>query len=186
MKIIAVFFFFIAAAERISFTFRRKEPEGKIRYKCLSNVVIFTYLSSVTFALIEFIIFKKRLNIFVSLTGVAIAILGILLRRISIKKLGEYWSIHIKEVIGHKLIKDGPYRYIRHPYYLAVMLELVGIALYFNAFFAMSFILIVHFPLLLVRIHFEEKVLISQFGREYLYYKKTTGIFLPKIRILAK
>jgi len=167
MKLALVLIFLILALERILNTFSRKEPEGKIRHAWLTYLLIFTYNCAIIIALFEF--FKaKCINLFTSSIGLCITLLGVFLRRSAIKALGNDWSIHIKEVIGQKLVKCGPYKYIHHPYYLAVMLELTGISLFFNAYLAFVFTLAIQLPLLLVRIYLEEKVLIKRFGKEYI------------------
>lgn len=161
MKLALLFIFLFLALERILNTFGRKEPEGKIKYRLLTYLLIFTYNLAVAIALWEFINLRT-INIFVSVLGFLIMLLGVFLRRGAIKALGKNWSIHIKEIIGQELVKSGPYRYLSHPYYLAVIFELIGVSLFFNASFALIFTLLVQIPLLLIRIRLEERLLIKQ------------------------
>lgn len=56
-----------------------------------------------------------------------------LLKLSAIRSLGECWSFRVLVVPGMPLVTSGPYRYVRHPNYLAVIGELVGAAAMFGA-----------------------------------------------------
>lgn len=69
------------------------------------------------------------------------------------------------------LLTGGPYRLTRNPMYLAMVIQYVGLALLFNALWA-----IVLLPLVLVIVHFtvikrEERYLEQKFGEDYRAYK---------------
>lgn len=51
------------------------------------------------------------------------------LRYWSVATLGENWNTRIIVVQGRELVTSGPYRYIRHPNYVAVALEIVCVPL---------------------------------------------------------
>jgi len=68
------------------------------------------------------------------------------------------------------LLTEGPFRLSRNPMYLGMTIQYVGLALLFNALWA-----IVLLPLALVVVHFtvikrEERYLEQKFGEEYLRY----------------
>lgn len=65
------------------------------------------------------------------LVGVVVLAQG--LRYWVILTLGERWSIRVVTVPGAERIVRGPYRFIRHPNYLAVMAEAVALPLAFGA-----------------------------------------------------
>lgn len=172
--------FSIGIGERIISTFFcRREKEGAVKYKWTTYLLIFTYIFCIILALFEFLSQKKDLNIFITSIGIVVEIAGIYLRRVSIKSFAGFWSSHIKSIPGQPLIKSGPYRWFRHPYYLAVILELIGWALFFNAFLAFWVILSVHFPILLYRMFLEEKELLGLFGPEYQKYRMAAGLLFP-------
>jgi len=161
MKAAFLCIFLALAIERIANTFFRKEPQGEVKYAGLAYLLIFTYNLSVLIALFEFIQLKS-INIYISFFGFLLMLSGVFLRRSAIKALGANWSIHIKEIPNRQIVKTGPYKFLRHPYYLAVIFELIGIALFFNAFFALFLVVLVQLPLLLVRMRLEEKTLLSR------------------------
>ena len=47
--------------------------------------------------------------------------------------LGRYWTTRIIAVPGAALVRAGPYRFVRHPNYLVVELEIVALPLAFGA-----------------------------------------------------
>ena len=163
-KTIIIFVFFLFSIERIVSSYGHKEPEGKIRHKWLTYLLLTTYSTCLFLAFFEFIFHKMNVNIFITLIGFSMMIIGVILRKISIRTLGNNWSIHIKEISHQQLIKEGPYQYLRHPYYLAVMLELFGVSLFLNSYRVMFFVLFIHFPFLLIRVHLEESFLKFKFG----------------------
>lgn len=84
------------------------------------------------------------------------------LRYWAIHSLGRYWNTRIVIVPGAKRIKSGPYRYLRHPNYLAVALELLSLPLIFNAWVtALVATLLNALLLLAIRIPAEEKALLA-------------------------
>ena len=52
-----------------------------------------------------------------------VLVLAQALRWISIYTLGKYWSVDVYEMKEHIIITKGPYAYIKHPNYLAVIVE---------------------------------------------------------------
>ncbi|MER3481939.1 MAG: hypothetical protein C4332_00975 [Meiothermus sp.] len=85
------------------------------------------------------------------------------LRYWAIRSLGRYWNTRILIVPGAKRVQSGPYRFIPHPNYVAVGLELFSLPLVFNAWITASVASVLNAVLLLrVRIPAEERAL-----REY-------------------
>lgn len=65
--------------------------------------------------------------------GVAVFLLAKALKWAAILTLGELWSFRVLVVPGVRLVTTGPYRYLRHPNYLALLGEIVGAALMWRA-----------------------------------------------------
>lgn len=81
------------------------------------------------------------------------------LRYWSIATLGPYWNTRVWVVPGMTPIRSGPYRYIRHPNYLAVVVEFVTITALWNAWWTLAVVTPVNLILLGVRIRCEENAL---------------------------
>jgi protein-S-isoprenylcysteine O-methyltransferase Ste14 len=128
----------------------------------------------------EFFFTAKKINLIILLSGVAVYIFSGVLRFWSIKTLGKQWNIHLIEEIGiSKLVIKGPYKHIRHPIYLGHFLELVGMALTFNAIYSLIFIFLINLPLYIQRALYEEKKSLKKFGKEYIIYMKNVSFMLP-------
>lgn len=90
----------------------------------------------------------------------AVFLLAQALRYWAIQSLGRYWNTRILIVPGTARVVGGPYRYLRHPNYLAVALELLSLPLVFNAWItALVASLLNAALLLLIRIPMEEYAL---------------------------
>ncbi len=179
-KTILLLNFLIVTIDRIISAFKQKERKGDIIYSWTSLFLILSYILCVSLALFEFFVWKKTFNMPVTITGSLLILGGIILRKVSIRTLGDNWSLHIKQIPSQQLITTGPYKWLRHPYYTAVILELSGTSLYFNSFLSLGYVFVIHLSLLLVRISFEEKILLVKFQNRYERYRQETGMFLPK------
>ena len=81
----------------------------------------------------------------------------------------------------HTLVTTGPYRYVRHPFYLAFAVAIAGGSLVAaNWFLFLAGCL--PFGFLVARTRIEEEKLVERFGDEYRGYMARTGRFLPRRR----
>ncbi|MEC1548673.1 isoprenylcysteine carboxyl methyltransferase family protein [Bacillus rugosus] len=92
--------------------------------------------------------------------GIAAAILCVqAVRYWALCSLGAYWNTKILVVPGAELVKKGPYKWIKHPNYTVVILEILLIPLLYQAYVTMCLFSIVNAVLLTVRIRTEDKAL---------------------------
>jgi len=80
-------------------------------------------------------------------------------RAASMRALGDRWSMRIFVVPGEPPIRRGPYRFLAHPIYLAVTIELAALPLLFGAWRTAIGAAIFNAVLLAVRIRFESQAL---------------------------
>ena len=161
LKLIFSLSFFLLILERVQNTFSNslsRSSKGRIHQKWLFYVLLFFYLSIVA---LNYMVFFTRvcLDVGISMVGVGLLALGIVFRRIAIMTLGEYWSVFIEIKEAHAVIKDGIYKYVKHPYYLAVILELTGFSLICNSWIGIVLTFCLQFPLLIYRSIYEERLL---------------------------
>lgn|SRR3989344_6403796 len=111
--------------------------------------------------------------------GIFIMVSGFILRQWSIQILGNLFTPVISIQEGHRLIIKGPYKYVRHPSYSGLLVELLGASLAVSNW--ISFVLVFCFvlPPLIYRIKIEEKELIKKFGQDYIAYKERTKMLIP-------
>ncbi|MCD8511255.1 MAG: hypothetical protein LRY73_16235 [Bacillus sp. (in: Bacteria)] len=74
--------------------------------------------------------------------------------------LGPYWNTKILVLPGSRMVKKGPYRWVKHPNYWVVTLELALLPMIFGAYLtAVIFTILNGILLLLIRIPAEEQAL---------------------------
>ncbi len=90
------------------------------------------------------------------------------LRYWAISTLGEKWNTRVIVMPGTPPITTGPYRFIKHPNYVAVVIELVAVPLIFGSWITAIVFSIGNAALLAVRIRAEEKALGEQWHHAFL------------------
>lgn len=78
-----------------------------------------------------------------------------------LRTLGKFWNTKILVLPGAQVILNGPYRFVRHPNYLIVSLEIFLIPLLFNAYATAIVFTILNLLILSIRIPAEEKALLK-------------------------
>ena len=78
-----------------------------------------------------------------------------------IASLGRFWNTKIIILPNVTLIRNGPYKYVKHPNYIIVGMELLIIPLMFGSYITAIVFPVLHYILLRVRIPKENKALES-------------------------
>jgi methyltransferase len=78
-----------------------------------------------------------------------------------IRTLGEHWNVEVMNSTGMGVITDGPFRYVRHPNYAAVFVEMLVLPLMHCAWITASVGSAAHILVLSRRVNTEERVLFS-------------------------
>lgn len=89
------------------------------------------------------------------------------LRYWAIATLGERWNVRVIAVPGEAPVTRGPYRFLRHPNYLAVVLEMAFLPLIHGAYVTAILFSIGNAALLWVRIRAEEQALGEAYARAF-------------------
>jgi methyltransferase len=106
------------------------------------------------------------------------AVLAQALRYWAIATLGERWNSRIIVVPGLEPVTGGPYRFLRHPNYVAVVLELLTVPLIHGAWLTAALFTVGNAALLFVRIRAEEQAL----GEGYAQSFEGRPRFIPEVR----
>jgi protein-S-isoprenylcysteine O-methyltransferase Ste14 len=113
-------------------------------------------------------------------TGVVFGVMGGALLVWTLRNLGKNLTDTVVTRREHTLVTTGPYRWVRHPFYVAVALTILGNALAAaNWFLLVGGILVL--SLLAIRTPIEEAKLVARFGGAYKAYMDRTGRFIPRI-----
>jgi len=183
MKRLVFVFLVVYAIERILETFWKRE-------KVKGEIIAFYTLPLLVGAhvVIYLVTFWEWVRLgddeviwWISLAGMLMVLASVAGRNWAIKTLGSYHSIHVETRQDHELIQCGPYRFVRNPYYLSNMVEVIGLPLASHAWFAMFISGFVYIPVLGFRMMVEEKALESKFQGPFAAYKRQVPRILPKL-----
>jgi protein-S-isoprenylcysteine O-methyltransferase Ste14 len=113
--------------------------------------------------------------------GLALFVIGSVLRVGGVFALGRRFSGLVAIQEGHELETGGLYGVIRHPSYLGLLLGFFGWVLVFRSVIGVLIISLLVLPLVVVRMNSEEALLESEFGERYPDYRRRTWRLLPFI-----
>lgn len=105
--------------------------------------------------------------------GVAISIWAML-------ELGKLFTVRLGVQPGHRVIKSGPYRFVRHPAYISYIISILGIGLSMGSIVALTTLM----PIIVFifwRMQEEERMLVAEFGEKYEVYMRETKRLIPFI-----
>jgi protein-S-isoprenylcysteine O-methyltransferase Ste14 len=112
--------------------------------------------------------------------GVGVGIAGAVLLAWTFRTLGRNLTDTVVTRRTASLVTNGPYRWVRHPFYVSFLLVALANALVAaNWFIAVTGIGV--FALLAIRSRIEERNLIARFGRDYEEYMQRTARFVPRL-----
>lgn len=145
-------------------------------------VVTFTYLLLFIFMISEYYLVHRKISTYVVIIGVVLLGGSFRMRFWGMAALGKQWAIHavgVQKIRNVRLVKIGPYKYIRHPIYLGIVLEELAYPLIANAYYSFIFAVLICVPLVAIRAWVEEKSSLRRFGEKYLNYRKEVGMLFP-------
>jgi protein-S-isoprenylcysteine O-methyltransferase Ste14 len=88
--------------------------------------------------------------------------------------------VEIQTERGHKVVSTGPYRFVRHPMYVGLILMYIGIPLWLGSYYALIFSLIVIISLL-IRTYKEDATLKNELEGYSSYAEKVCYRWIPGI-----
>jgi protein-S-isoprenylcysteine O-methyltransferase Ste14 len=95
--------------------------------------------------------------------------------------LGQYWSARVTLKVDHRLIRSGPYAYVRHPLYAGLLVAMAGTALVVGEWRAVLGVLLSLMELSR-KAKKEEALLATEFNDDYQEYRKHAGFLTPRFR----
>ena len=102
---------------------------------------------------------KRPLVVPLALSMLAVLAVATALRYWAIRALGERWTTRLLVLPGRRAIRQGPYRHLRHPNYVAVALEILALPLVHGAYLTALVFSVANMVLLRHRIRIEEAAL---------------------------
>jgi protein-S-isoprenylcysteine O-methyltransferase Ste14 len=112
-------------------------------------------------------------------TGVVLTWIGIGTALWARYHLGQYWSARITLKEDHKLIRTGPYAYLRHPIYSGLDLAAIGSALAIDRWRCVLGVALIVLGYV-IKARREESLLAAQFGEAFTEHCKLAGFLIPR------
>jgi protein-S-isoprenylcysteine O-methyltransferase Ste14 len=112
-------------------------------------------------------------------TGPALTLVAVVWLVWAYGTLGRGLTLRVQPV-SPVLIQTGPYRMVRHPVYVGLMLLVVGLAIAFRSWLGLASLILL-LPTTVYRARAEEPELRARFGPEWGSYAARTGFFFPRI-----
>jgi len=113
--------------------------------------------------------------------GVALILIGLVLRGTAIATLWRYFTVDVSIRDGHELVDRGLYHFVRHPSYSGSLLSFTGLGFAFGSWLSLAIIVVASVIGFSYRINVEEAVLLEHFGQRYRDYMRRVKRLVPGI-----
>ncbi|MCI4335686.1 MAG: isoprenylcysteine carboxylmethyltransferase family protein [Thermoplasmata archaeon] len=113
--------------------------------------------------------------------GVALMVIGLATRLWALTTLGRFFTMPITLSADHRIVRDGPYRWLRHPSYSGGFLTAVGMPLVLGTPMGLVITVLACATAYVYRIRIEEAALVARFGESYREYSGKTWRLIPGI-----
>jgi protein-S-isoprenylcysteine O-methyltransferase Ste14 len=111
--------------------------------------------------------------------GLAVMVLGLIIRIWSTQTLGKFYTRTLITQAHQTLVESGPYRWLRHPGYLGVLMFWLGAGVASGNIIALVIIALMLLPAYIYRIHSEEAMLRERFGVSFDQYAQKRWRVIP-------
>ncbi len=122
----------------------------------------------------------KGVEILIGLLTVALAIASVWIVTAAVHTLGKQWAFVARVVEGHKLITEGPYRFVRNPIYTGMLGMLVATGLAVSHLLGLVIAIALFSIGTAIRVRSEEKILREFFGAEFNAYASRVPAIFPR------
>lgn len=132
--------------------------------------------------LVEVWVLRPPFRIWLAGAALAVFVAGQMLRLLAMRALGPRWTVRVLTLPSAEPVTDGVYRYMRHPNYLGVILEIASLPLVHGAIWTAVVFSIANAGLLAARIQAEESALDRDNDNAYQRHFGSRARFLPASR----
>ena len=110
---------------------------------------------------LEVLLLRRPLIPVLAISMTALFILSNLLRWWVIRLLADLWNVQIMESSRIRIVTTGPYRWIRHPNYVGVVVEVFSLPLIHTAWITATLGTVLYMDILRRRVRMEDSVLMA-------------------------
>jgi protein-S-isoprenylcysteine O-methyltransferase len=111
--------------------------------------------------------------------ALALLIVGLSLRVWAIVALGKFFTVQVALHPDHRVVRAGPYRWLRHPSYSGALIAFAGLGVLAGNAWSLGIILTGTGAAFAYRIVVEERALRARLGEEYAEYSRVTWRLIP-------
>lgn len=162
------------------FAIKRQHGRGTlVSIDQIGTIVLHSvYIGAVVLA-VYYVGLSRELD-FLAVAGLLIILAGVVIRAFAMKELANYYSNDVTILKGHRLVTSGIYSLVRHPLYISLVAEVLGMLILSPQRWALLALLVALIGVLMRRIWLEDNILQRVFGRRAASYHQT----VPSINLL--
>ena len=113
--------------------------------------------------------------------GVLVFVLGLALRWYAILHLGRFFTVDVAIASDHRVVDDGPYRWVRHPSYTGAIVAFAGFGICLGNWLSLALLVVLVGWAFARRIVVEEAALTAALGDAYRAYAARTRRLVPGV-----
>jgi methyltransferase len=130
-------------------------------------------------AVLEVFLLARPFAAALAIPAVVLVVLANALRFWVIATLGVHWNVRVVPSMRLGVVTSGPYRFVRHPNYVAVFVELTALPLVHGAYLTAVAGALLHAAILHRRVALEESVLMADESYRRAFERKPRFLPLP-------
>ncbi|HEY0320654.1 MAG TPA: isoprenylcysteine carboxylmethyltransferase family protein [Pyrinomonadaceae bacterium] len=115
----------------------------------------------------------------VTTVALVLMVAGLGLRIWAVITLGRFFTWFITVYDDHKVIRSGPFRFIRHPAYCGALILFVATLLFLHAWVGALLSLVFQLFAYVRRIRYEEAMMVDRMGESYKTYIREVNALVP-------
>jgi protein-S-isoprenylcysteine O-methyltransferase Ste14 len=165
------------------FIFRRRFSRDKTKKADPASI---TGIALQTLALVFVWMFQRHeisiapwLQLLVLAIEIMLVVASLWMIAAAVRVLGKQWSLQARVLEGHALIREGPYRLVRHPIYTGMLGMIIVAGLAWSHWIGFLIALLLFAIGTAIRVRSEEKLLREQFGAAFDDYKRSVPAVVP-------
>lgn len=146
-----------------------------------SSTLIVTAYALAVVAVSTHLLPSTGLGVAVAWVGVAVGIVGLVIRIWAMRVLGEFYTRRLVTTAHQHVVQNGPYRVVRHPGYLGSLLVWTGAAAASGNALCLGVVVLLLAVAYCYRIRTEERMLVGELGPGYEEYRRRSWRLVPYI-----
>ena len=178
IPIIAVFIIYVVRMAEVKA--KRNTIAGKVQENLTFNLFLIIGTVMTFGSVAEYWFLRKPDFSWIALVGgIVCSIASFKIRWAAIAALGKFWSLHVEMRENHEFVQSGPFRFLRHPTYFSMILEIASFGLVCSAWYMLLIVPFLFIPALIMRLRLEEPALVEKFGDAYRDYQRRVPMVIP-------